>query len=159
MEWYEDSNFSTNRISYIFNKNEDVTLYARWLDETNDDYFTWNTTENEAIITGFSTTGLEVYNAGNLTALVIPKVHNNLPVTTINDNAFKNKDLLETLVIQDNIIQIGTYSTFENCSNISELVMPISVDVNLNAGSYAFNGCTGIRKIYFSKRKWYRKKL
>ena len=52
-----------------------ITIYAKWLQETNSDYFDYETSDSKEKIIGFSETGEAAYNNGKITTLVIPKKH------------------------------------------------------------------------------------
>ena len=152
--WYESSDFSTDKLTSISNKNEDITLYAKWVEETPAEYFNWTTTETEATITGFSTTGLSVYNAGNLSTFAIPNKYNNLSVTAIDKDSFKNKNLIKELLLPETIQSIGNRS-FKGCTGIEKLTLAISLNsISENPASSsesAFADCTNIKEIHFTK--------
>ena len=147
--WYENSNFSTDRLTSISDKNEDITLYAKWINETPTDYFTWTTTADSATITGFSTKGLAEYNASKLTELAFPKMYNNLTVTAIKDYAFDGRTALQELIIPDNITSIGSSYAFRNCTSLKRISLPISLNcVGVNG---IFNNVTNVEEIHFTK--------
>ena len=144
--WYQTSDFSDERVLRTNDTmSGNITLYAKWAEETNSDYFTWSDGDTTSILTGFSEEGLAVYNAGNLTKLVIPKKHNNLDVTVIKEYAFSGKDKLIEVTIQDMVTRLGD-KVFESCTGIEKLTVPISLDV-----SNKFRYCTNIKKINFTK--------
>lgn len=60
--------------------------------------------------------------------------------TEIPDNAFRNCDLIEEIVIADNTLAIGEYA-FYNCSALTNIYIPNTVET---IGSYAFTGCTSL---------------
>ena len=143
--WYQTSDFSDERVLRTNDTmSGSITLYAKWAEETNPDYFTWSDGSTTSTVTGFSEEGLAVYNAGNLTKLVIPKKHNNLEVTAIGNAAFSEKDKLTEVTIQDTIVSLGN-NVFSNCPGIKEITIPISLNV-----AYKF-GCTNITKVNFTK--------
>ena len=149
--WYQKSDFSDTRVLRTNDTmSGSITLYAKWTEETNPDYFTWADGSTTSTVTGFSEEGLAVYNAGNLTKLVIPKKHNNLNVTRISSSAFSQKDKLKQVIITENIVGLGD-STFYNCIEIEELTVPISVGVIVSGSNPAFRGCTNIKKFNFTK--------
>ena len=149
--WYENREFNSKRINSTGDIEDDITLYAKWIEETQTDYFTWSTTSTSATITGFSEIGLAVYNGGNLTTLAIPRRYNNLIVTTIKEKAFSNMDNIFKLIIPDCITNINT-GTFDNCINLKELTIPISISASpSNYGHGAFIGCTNVEKVNFTK--------
>lgn len=63
--------------------------------------------------------------------VIIPSIHNNLPVTSIYDNAFKNNLKIKELIIPESIITIGK-NILKGCSNLSILTIP-----------YIYNGYIG----------------
>ena len=144
--WYQTSDFSDERVLRTNDTmSGSITLYAKWAEETNPDYFTWSDGSTTSTVTGFSEEGLAVYNAGNLTKLVIPKKHNNLDVTEIGNSAFSKKDKLIEVIIQDTVIScLG--GAFSNCTGLEEITIPISLDV-----SFKFNGSTNIKKVNITK--------
>ena len=79
----------------------DISLYAKWIEETDQSYFTYSSTGET--ITGLSEKGQTVYNNGELINLVLPKKHNNIEITTIGSGAFKGLDKLEKIAINNNI--------------------------------------------------------
>jgi hypothetical protein len=77
--------------------------------------------------------------------LAIPLSHNGLPVTSIADNAFKDKQITG-LIIPDNITSIGV-SAFQNCTALKSIVIGKGVEVINN---YAFYNCTALTKIQYN---------
>ncbi|MDA7890200.1 leucine-rich repeat protein, partial [Akkermansiaceae bacterium] len=73
-------------------------------------------------------------------ALVIPETINDLPVTAIEDEAFKGLSSLTGITLPEGITSIGA-SAFEGCTGLSGIVLPDSVT---SLGSAAFKGCTGL---------------
>ena len=149
--WYQKSDFSDERVLRTNDTmSGSITLYAKWAEETNPSYFTWTDGSTTSTVTGFSEEGLAVYNAGNLTKLVIPKKHNNLDVTRINHDAFVQKDKLKQVILTENIVA-SEASSFYGCTGIEELTIPISISAFENGFYPSFNGCTNIKKINFIK--------
>ena len=150
--WYQTSDFSDTRVLRTNDTmSGNITLYAKWEEETNPDYFTWSDGDTTSTVTGFSEEGLAVYNAGNLTKLVIPKKHNNLDVTSIKYSAFSGKENLLGIIIQSTVTDMG-YSVFKDCTGIEEITVPISLNlVKGDMWETIFSGCTSIKKINFTK--------
>ena len=150
--WYQTSDFSDERVLRTNDTmSGSITLYAKWVEETNPDYFTWTDGSTTSTVTGFSEEGLAVYNAGNLTKLVIPKKHNNLEVTAIKNLAFWERDKLIGVVIPDTVTDTG-YSAFKNCKLIEEITVPISLNLaKVDIYETIFAGCTNIKKVNFTK--------
>lgn len=94
--------------------------------------------------------------------IVIPDTHNNLPVTHINDEAFKNETIksvwmpysitnigdssfygctsLENVTMGEGVVAIGERS-FQNCSNL----ITVTIDDNVTSiGAYAFANCNNL---------------
>lgn len=67
---------------------------------------------------------------------------NNFNVIEICDNAFKNQSL-EEAIITEGISFVGNNS-FENCTRLHQVVLPISIK---EIGDYAFSGCNGLKSI------------
>ena len=141
---------SKNIISFITpNMEGDIKLYACWIEELSADLFAYTTTATSATITGFAEKGIQKYNNGEITNLVLPsKDENGLPVTAIGVSAFLGKDKLEKLIIPETITTILPLQAFSGCSGIKYLKMPISLTYEYNN---AFDGVTNIEEIYFSK--------
>ena len=155
--WYLNSNFEGESVTKTINDMDgDITLYAKWVDETSLSYFEYD----ETTIIGFSNTGIEAFKDGKITTLVIPKKHGDTKIEKINANAFKNystnnsnntnKININKLIIQDNITSLEQ-GAFLGCSNIKELTVPISLNVVVNSNSAAFANCTGITKVSLTK--------
>ena len=154
--WYQTSDFSDERVLRTNDTmSGSITLYAKWAEETDSSYFTWTDGDTTSTVTGFSEEGLAVYNAGNLTKLVIPKKHNNLDVTEIKESAFSGKDKLTEVTISDKVTSVGN-SVFSNCTELKEITIPISLNVshsdNRSSNEWAvFYNCTKINKVNFTK--------
>ena len=156
--WYLDSDCSGTSISQTDKDTEgNITLYAKWIAETPSDYFDYD----GATIQRFSTKGIEAFKDGKIKDLVIPKKHGDVEITSIGNSAFSTSDananisnnniIIEKLVIQDNITRLNQ-NTFQNCTSLAELTVPISLDTVYYSGSKcAFYGCTGITKVKFTK--------
>ena len=151
--WYLSSNFSGESVQRTDSSmTSDITLYAKWEDETNPDYFTWSDGSTTSTITGFSDLGNEKYNNNELTNLIIPKKHNGLPVTSISEYAFSDRTLLKKILLPESFTE-SQNGVFRNCKEIEEVILPIS----LNVGNHAygdptiFQDCTGIKKVRLTK--------
>lgn len=93
--------------------------------------------DDEVIITGF------LKELSDFTMLVIPDTIEDLPVTQISTNAFKDNAFLESLVIGNNITTIKA-SAFENCVKLKSIVFGRSVKT---IDYCSFNGCLSIKII------------
>lgn len=67
-------------------------------------------------------------------------------ITSIGDYVFKDLSDIISLVIPDGYTHIGE-NTFEGCTGLKSLTMPISLDVVGDCSSPPFEGCTGIEMI------------
>ena len=144
--WYQTSDFSDERVLRTNDTmSGNITLYAKWAEETDPSYFDWSTTATQATIIRFSDLGNEKYNSGELTKLVFPKKYQNLNVSAIRTSAFSGKDKLTELVIHDGITSLGS-EAFKGCIGIDELTIPISLN-----SIWVFGECKNIRKINFTK--------
>ena len=152
--WYQKSDFSD---TMILRTNDtmsgDITLYAKWAEETDPSYFTWaeiTSTSTQATITGLSTIGQEKYNNGELTELIIPKKYSNLPVTSIEYNTcFMENTLLKKLIIPDTVTFINN-GIFQGCTSMEELTLPISLDPVCNKNMPIFGRDINVEKIHFT---------
>lgn len=75
--------------------------------------------------------------------LVISPVYNELPVTKIDNKAFRGRTNLSRVVIPDGVVSIGA-SAFSGCISLTNIEIPDSVT---SIGEYAFAGCTGLTRI------------
>lgn len=64
-------------------------------------------------------------------------------IIAIDKKAFKGKKKLESIILPENITEIGD-NAFYNCKSLEEIVIPDSVET---IGSYAFYGCTSLAEI------------
>ena len=88
----------------------------------------------------YSIVGTMEYNNNDI---LIPSIHNELPVTNIGYRAFANHNSLCTIIIPDSVTCIGD-SAFYDCYNLSSLIIPNSVT---SIGNFAFAGCDGFSTI------------
>lgn len=78
----------------------------------NEDLFSYDESTGKVIVTGFSSTGIEVLEAQS--AIQIPETYKGRQVVEIADNAFYGKGLRGTVVIPESIEKIGRYSFANN---------------------------------------------
>jgi len=76
-------------------------------------------------------------------SLDIPSIYNDLPVTSIGDNAFRNCPSLISITIPDSVTSIGRYA-FYYCTSLTSITIPDSVT---SIGLGAFNFCTSLTSI------------
>ena len=67
----------------------------------------------------------------------------NLPVTTIDDNGFKNCTTLKRLILPDSVTFINS-KAFAGCTELTEMAVPDSV-VGISSG--AFSGCSKLQSL------------
>jgi|GEM_PF-2294494 len=103
---------------------------------------------------------------GNAKEITIPSIIDNLPVTTIGDNAFSGRSGLTSVTIPDSVTTIGNlaffgcsgltsvtiadsvttidYLAFFDCSGLTSVTIPDSVTT---IGSEAFENCSGLTSV------------
>ena len=74
------------------------------------------------------------------TDIIIPIVHNGLPVLSIDEGAFYSCKTITSIKIPDSVISIGD-SAFEKCSRLTSIIIPDSVRT---IGQWAFYDCYGL---------------
>ena len=82
--------------------------------------------------TGYAVAGCDQTIAGEI---VVPKEHNDLPVTEVSMAAFFGCTGITSVKLPDTITAIGDYAFF-NCTNLSEINIPDSVTVTGNMAFY-----------------------
>jgi len=87
-------------------------------------------------------TAYSVLNGTASGAVTIPAFHNNLPVTTIADDAFRYS-YLTSITIPNSVTSIGI-SAFTSCTSLTSITIPDSVT---SIGDMAFFNCTGLTSI------------
>ena len=145
--WSRNNNDTENTISNIKSDMEgDITLYACWINELPEDYFTYNTNGDE--ITGFSSKGLGVYDNAQEMDLILPSKHkvNNIDVTITSVSGFSSKTKIKRLIIPNTITSIVD-DTFAECTGIKYLKIPISI----NCSNSGFINVNNIEEVYFCK--------
>lgn len=78
-------------------------------------------------------------------ALKIPDTYNGLPVTAVDDSAFKDCTLITSVTIGDNVTEIGDYA-FYGCSSLEEVTFGSGLKT---VGKYAFANCIKLILIVF----------
>jgi len=79
----------------------------------------------------------------NVVSVTIPDTHKGLPVTGLEDSAFKDHTLLERIEIGQNVASIGKFA-FENCAALNDVEIPGNV---VSVGQDAFKNAVGLTKI------------
>ena len=153
--WFVDRNFQTPVTDdTVFNK--DTSIYGTWIDVFSNQ-FIYDVNRGEATIIGFT--------SNTATVVVVPCYLNSFPVTTIGEEAFKDKTMIRTLIICDGIETIEK-NAFQNCNSIEKVILPNSLTTiggfaecsNLTSieipdgvtriGESAFQNCTALTSIY-----------
>ena len=77
--------------------------------------------------------------------VVIPDTVNGVPVTVINEDAFRDCDTMTEIVLPKNL---GTISrcAFSNCVNLTTVTIPISLG---HVDDYAFESCDNLNKVIY----------
>jgi hypothetical protein len=83
--------------------------------------------------------------------IYIPPIYNELPITTIDNNAFKETSI-KSVDITDKITEIKV-SSFYGCKNLSIVVLGIGL---ISIGAWAFSGCESLTTIIYkgTKEQW-----
>jgi len=154
--WYLNNNFDGESITKITKDMDgDITVYAKWLVETDPSYFEYSTIDGQDALIGFSDIGKKAYDEGqeNVINLVIPKKNSNgRNIVIIGQSAFKNCSKIKKLIIPNEVSNIKEYS-FGYCTGLKELTIPITIDASYANGNYScnFQDCTGLNIIKFTK--------
>ena len=94
----------------------------------------------------FNRNGAEYHVSGgtvNSAHVMIPPVHNGLPVIGIAMNGFRNFTNMTSVIIPSSVTRIAQ-SAFQDCTGLTSIIIPNSVTV---IGPGAFSGCTGLTSI------------
>jgi len=85
---------------------------------------------------------------GSATVVNIPPTIQNIPVTSIGSNVFKDRTNLTGVTIPDGVTDIGV-AAFSGCTNLTSIIIPDSVTM-INEG--AFRGCLKLTSISLPKK-------
>ncbi len=110
-------------------------------EETPAKYFTWETTETEATVTGLTDEGKA------LSEISIPSTYNGKPVTRIGEYAFEIKNSIITKVTIPNSIKIIGMGAFNSCK-ITEIIIPNGV-TTIDYSAFAF--CDLLKNVEISE--------
>ena len=112
-----------------------VILYAEWSKWTDSTYFTYRTTDQFAIITGYT---------GQEAVLTIPAEIDGLPVISVENEAFSDANC-QTVILPDSLQRLEPGS-FKN-SNIRELYLYDNISF---INDYAFEGCDELTTLHIN---------
>jgi hypothetical protein len=131
--WFLDKNYQ-NELTEETKFYENCSIYGKFIYISTSD-FSYTVSEAQATITS--------YNNMTSTMAIIPSIINSFPVTSIGNNAFKNKTMLRNVVILDGIETIGD-SSFLGCNSMVKVVIPNTVT---SIGNSAFENCTLLKQV------------
>ena len=80
---------------------------------------------------------------GSQRIVIIPDTINDITVTGIGENVFKNNARMVTVSIPDTVTYIGS-NAFQGCTNLVSVSIPDGVEV---INSYCFENCTSLRDV------------
>jgi len=129
--WYADDNLPFQVTIAQFTT--DVTLYARWSEETDASEFDYNGS-SEITITGYIGTATEVR---------IPSYIDGIPVKTIDGHAFSHRTDLTSVIIPNSVTSIGS-AAFFGCTGLKSVAIGDGV---MSIGYETFSGCTGLTSV------------
>ena len=84
---------------------------------------------------------------GSQRIVIIPDTINDITVTGIGENVFKNNTRMVTVSIPDTVTYIGR-SAFEGCTNLVGVTIPDGVT---NVNSYTFYKCSNLKDVSFGE--------
>lgn len=124
---------------YVKQGNEDAVCV--WGEGLNILPFTYTKSTTAVTITGLK-------DGVALESLTIPETIEDLPVTQIASNAFKNKQAFKYMELPSSLTQIGA-DAFNGCSSLKEIVIPAGVTSigGTNSASNVFGYCSSLESI------------
>ena len=125
--WYYGEQQVTSGIWQIPNN---VTLTAKWEEDSALAPFTYSSTATACQITGVKDK--------TVTELVVPDY-----VTSISEGAFRGCSGLTSVTLGNSVTSIGNYA-FKDCSGLTSVTIPNSVT---SIGNRAFSGCSGLTSV------------
>lgn len=136
--WKLNDELITLPLEYKFN--EDIILNASW--KAFYQGFAYEIQNNEITILSYDNSDIDV---------IIPDTIDNLPVTSIGDNAFKNNNNIKSITFGESIINVGD-NAFEGCINLTNVYMNSKI---INLGNSVFVGCDKLETITLSSQMPY----
>lgn len=138
----DNSQISTNAIrnnkavKAIYAKEQREEAVCVWGVNLNILPFTYTKSETSITITGLKSGVMMKH-------LRVPETIEDLPVTLITYDTFKNNTVLESIKLPNSLSSIGTRA-FGNCTGLTSITIPDSVS---NISGHAFGNCTGLTSV------------
>lgn len=129
--WYFDTEFN-NRVSFPYYPEGNVTLYARWIEISENMFSTYSNNDGTCTIRSF------LGNDAEYETIAIPSTINGETVTGI-DNAFQNNKQIKNIILPDTMKNIND-NAFRN-SSLMSINLPTSI---VKIGNNAFENCGGL---------------
>ena len=129
--WYFDTEFN-NRVSFPYYPEGNVTLYARWIEISENMFSTYSNNDGTCTIRSF------LGNDAEYETIAIPSTINGETVTGI-DNAFQNNKQIKNIILPDTMKNIND-NAFRN-SSLMSINLPTSI---VKIGNNAFESCGGL---------------
>ena len=136
--WYSDIGLT---VAYMFTimPEENITLYAKWIETSEESEFTFSLKEDNTYeITGYT---------GTETDIVIPSTYLGLPVASIGYRAFYGNDSITNIIIPAGVTSIG-YSAFHGAHSLTNVSIPAGVT---SIGERAFQDTTALTSVIFEE--------
>ena len=129
--WYFDAEFN-NRVSFPYYPEGNVTLYARWIEISENMFSTYSNNDGTCTIRSFLGSDAEYE------TIAIPSTINGETVTGI-DNAFQNNKQIKNIILPDTIQNIND-NAFRK-SSLKSINLPTSI---VKIGNNAFESCRNL---------------
>lgn len=130
--WYFDAEFN-KRVSFPYYPEGNVTLYARWIEISENMFSTYSNNDGTCTIRSFLGSDAEYE------TIAIPSTINGETVTGI-DNAFQNNKQIKNIILPDTMENIND-NAFRN-SSLESINLPTSV---ITIGKSAFENCQNLK--------------
>lgn len=125
---------STSKVEHTIGSDGFCTLCSHPLSPTDGIVYDLSADGTYAEVIGYS---------GTATKINIASTYNDVPVTKIYNEAFKDSDSITSVVIPDSVTSIGNYA-FSHCCSLTSVTIPDSVT---SIGSSAFEGCNNLTSV------------
>lgn len=123
-------------VKAIYAKEQEQEAVCVWGVNLNILPFTYTKRETTITITGLKSGVMMKH-------LRVPETIEDLPVTLITYDAFKNNTVLKSIKLPNSLNSIGNRA-FQGCSGLTSITIPDSVS---NIGGYTFGNCTGLTSV------------